>query len=396
MSIEGNAMQHDIKNTPLSIESSTVSRDKLNAIAVIQDGPKRTEIYFKSEQPLFLSLQAQAAIILLPAMQSGVPCVDLEGELEPLFKQNQITVQDIYASWYEEFTRVSFSSKSTEFATLSTTDTSIPVVKKRNGMFFSGGMDSFYSYLKHKDSVTDLIFVHGYDIALSDTTLREKTSAQLRMVAKENGVNLIEIETNLRDFLDTYVDWGKLGHGAALMTIGHLLADELDTIYVPSSYNYANLFPWGTHPLLDPYWSSSDLAFIHDGCEAKRVDKAKLIASSDSALESLRVCWKNPDSAYNCCKCEKCIRTMINLEIYDALERSSAFPDELTIEKVKNMPVNSHSAKEFVIENIKALQRLPQKSNLLDALTFALNKKPPSPPIHHRIRRRLRTLLGRD
>ncbi|MEO9945215.1 hypothetical protein [Paraglaciecola sp.] len=390
-------MSNNVKSSQLNVSSSSLP-DGAGFVVNIQNQSAPKEIYFKSKHPLVMSAEVEATITLLPAMQQGIPKVFLEAELDTNFKAGQYTVQNIYKSWHENFTQVDFEhNQATSLPVIHSSETKVtPQNFKRHGMFFSGGMDSFYSFLKHQSKITDLIFVHGYDIKLSDHELRTKTSAQLHKVAEQNNVNLIEIETNLRDYLDKYVTWGELGHGAALISIGHLLSHEFESITIPSSYHYGNLFPWGTHPLLDPQWSSSGLAFIHDGCEAKRIDKAKLIATNNLALESLRVCWRNPDSAYNCCKCEKCIRTMINLEIYDALNRSAAFPDKLTFEKVRAMPINSHSAREFVLENLKALAQFPEKAELSEALTYTLNRKPPSPPLHHRVRRYLRTLLGRD
>ena len=39
---------------------------------------------------------------------------------------------------------------------------------------------------------------------------------------------------------------------------------------------YAHLGPLGSHPLLDPLWSSEDVELVHDGCEATRLDKLAL------------------------------------------------------------------------------------------------------------------------
>ena len=50
------------------------------------------------------------------------------------------------------------------------------------GCFFSGGLDSFYTLLKHRDEITHIIFVHGFDISLEDQALREQTSRMAREV----------------------------------------------------------------------------------------------------------------------------------------------------------------------------------------------------------------------
>ena len=63
---------------------------------------------------------------------------------------------------------------------------------------------------------------------------------------------------------------------------------------------------FGSHPLLDPLWSTETLAFVHDGCEANRMEKVRRIAESPLLLEGLRVCVddRGPD-VYNCGSCWK-------------------------------------------------------------------------------------------
>ncbi len=46
--------------------------------------------------------------------------------------------------------------------------------------FFSGGVDSFYTLLKHREEITHIIFVHGFDIALEDHSLRAQASRMAR------------------------------------------------------------------------------------------------------------------------------------------------------------------------------------------------------------------------
>jgi hypothetical protein len=49
-------------------------------------------------------------------------------------------------------------------------------VGDRLGTFFSGGVDSFYTLLRFGDEITDLILVHGFDIALRNAPLRRAAS----------------------------------------------------------------------------------------------------------------------------------------------------------------------------------------------------------------------------
>jgi lipid II:glycine glycyltransferase (peptidoglycan interpeptide bridge formation enzyme) len=194
--------------------------------------------------------------------------------------------------------------------------------------FFSGGLDSFYALLKNTNKITHLIFVHGFDVTLANRSLRAKASHAAREVAKELGKNLIEVETNLRLFSDSLVDWDQY-HGAALASVGLLFQHLFREVLIPSGPSYAELYPWGSHPLLDPLWSTDLTRFEHYGCEATRVDKAAYISNFEPAMRWLRVCWVNPSSAYNCGSCEKCRLTMMNLHAAGALGRCRTLPTTL-------------------------------------------------------------------
>jgi len=201
--------------------------------------------------------------------------------------------------------------------------------------FFSGGLDSFYALLKNTNKITHLIFVHGFDVTLANRSLRAKASHAAREVAKELGKNLIEVETNLRLFSDSLVNWDQY-HGAALASVGLLFQHLFREVLIPSGASYAELYPWGSHPLLDPLWSTDLTRFEHYGCEATRVDKAAYISNSEPAMRWLRVCWINPSGAYNCGSCDKCQLTMMNLHAAGALGRCRTLPTTLDFDVNNN------------------------------------------------------------
>jgi len=173
-----------------------------------------------------------------------------------------------------------------------------------------------------------LIFVHGFDITLANRSLRAQASRAAREVARELGKNLIEVETNLRSFSDSLVNWDQY-HGSALASVGLLFQHLFGEVLIPASATYADLYALGSHPLLDPLWSTDITRFEHDGCEASRVDKSAYISNSETAMRLLRVCWSNPSSAYNCGRCEKCRWTMLNLHAAGALGRCRTLPKTL-------------------------------------------------------------------
>ena len=86
----------------------------------------------------------------------------------------------------------------------------------------------------------------------------------------------------------------------------------LDKVIVPASFSYNQLFSWGSHPVLDPLLSSANTEIIHDGA-VSRIAKTRFLIEKCIDLSNLRVC--NVASDYNCGKCEKCLRTMVAIEL---------------------------------------------------------------------------------
>ena len=68
---------------------------------------------------------------------------------------------------------------------------------------------------------------------------------------------------------------------------------------------------FGSHPLLDHMLSGDEMTIRNDEGLYQRVDKAALLARYPSAMQDLRVCNHPYHELQNCCRCEKCIRTML-------------------------------------------------------------------------------------
>jgi hypothetical protein len=215
--------------------------------------------------------------------------------------------------------------------------------------FFTGGVDSFFTLLRRQGEIDMLVFVHGFDIPIGDEPARRTVAAPLRRAAEAFAKPLLEVETNLRDVSDLYVPW-EMYHGAALASVALLLAPRWSRIFIAASDSYLTLVPWGSHPDLDPRWSTEAVEVIHDGCDASRVAKVARVAESDAALGALRVCWERP-GAYNCGVCEKCLRTMVALRIAGALGRCPTFARPLDLRAVARMRV-PHTR----MQTIEALQ----------------------------------------
>jgi hypothetical protein len=120
-----------------------------------------------------------------------------------------------------------------------------------------------------------------------------------------------------------------MSHGAALASVAMALDGFLGRALIAASTTYDQLYPWGSHPVLDPRWSTERLNVIHDGCEMGRIDKVRFVAQSQLVLDTLKVC-----PYYNCGMCLKCLPTIIDLMQAGVLERSATLPHEVDIDRL--------------------------------------------------------------
>jgi hypothetical protein len=210
------------------------------------------------------------------------------------------------------------------------------------GLFFSMGVDSWYCLRKNardhpadERTISYLIAVHGFDVAYEgwDSTFPPSMLTNFQRIAAECGKTLIPIVTNVRRVTEELAPWSMV-HGGATLSIAHALGGVLRRVTLAASTTYDKLYPWGSHPVLDPRWSTEGLAVVHDGCEVDRIDRTRFIAQSPLVRETLRVC-PGYGPGYNCGKCYKCLRTMIDLMQAGRLEHCVTFPHEIDPERLR-------------------------------------------------------------
>lgn len=273
------------------------------------------------------------AAFLLPAMALG-ETLEIEGVVSGKLLGAVPQLQSIYRTWNPELSEIQVRAKVRESVPESWPE------KKGRGLFFSLGVDSSYSLWKNSKDISHLLTVQGFDVYLWESGRYPLILQHLRKVSDAFGKELIHVTTNLRDLTDRIVDWPRLHHGSALASVGLALGKMFESMHLAASTTYDLLYPWGSHPLTDPLWSSETLRFIHDGCEANRLAKVRSLSESPAILESLRVCTiDDAADVYNCGRCEKCLRTMISLHIAGALQRASSLPRRIDLESVRTMRV---------------------------------------------------------
>jgi hypothetical protein len=280
---------------------------------------------------------AFVAALLTPAMALGER-LRIEGAVSGQLMESLPRLQATYHEWNAGLSIISVDSSGLDLSAAPTGRA------RRVGLFFSLGVDSFYSLLKNnrdhprdEKTIDDLLFVRGLDIALEDPKVDDLFGISVRnakRVAAQFRKTLLVASTNLRHFTNRFVSWGKTCHGAALASIALALDEGYTEVNIASTYDWEHLVPWGSHPMLDPLWSNGKVFLSHDGCEATRLDKTRLVSEHPIALDTLRVCYENPDARYNCGRCQKCLLTMVELQRCGALERCRTFPPNPRIKDV--------------------------------------------------------------
>ncbi len=323
-----------------AVEVSITTIDPSALAATFTVDGERIEIWFQASVPLFTGgSDAMVPLGLLAAMSAGCPLV-VPGHVSPRLLANAGRAQDIMAAFENGLRPTTVVAE--PGLTAGAPDRGV-------GAFFSCGVDSFFTALKHQDEISHLIFVRGFDVFDIESGRGVAARDSARRAAAGMGKELIEIDSNFRDLTQRFVSW-NLAHGPVLGAIALLLQSNLRRVYVPASDHYRDLYDRGSHPLLDPLWGTESLEIVHDGCEATRPQKVGRIAGSDVALPNLRVCNRQ-QAVYNCGRCEKCLRTMIALRLIGALERCPTLPD-VELRRVARIPVTP-STRAYVRENLE-------------------------------------------
>ena len=231
------------------------------------------------------------------------------------------------------------------------TEVLFPHKSPRAGALFSGGIDALAMIRDnqlnfasdHPRRIQDGILVYGVLQGENelDPSFQNVVDA-VTEIAHDAGMELIQLYTNayahLRDLDPDFSFWRFEYHGSFLAAIAHTFVSRLSVASIASTYDLANLEPWGSHPLLDPLYSTTALQIRHENVALSRLEKTRLVGEWDVALKQLRVCNEKAsyrEGNYNCGNCEKCVRTMTAFLALGILDRIATFKEkDVTKEKL--------------------------------------------------------------
>lgn len=240
------------------------------------------------------------------------------------------------------------------------------------GAGFSGGVDSFYSVLKHINSpyqskrVTHLLLaLNGAALMGISEEMDQKwfieEKMRLQKAATELGLEFIAVNSNV-SLVNGYKEHLLGGDSIPTLAFVHALRKLFGAYYWASGYE-ASVFHFETvdGTYMDmfalPMLSVKGLRFYLSGSEANRVEKVAYIADNNVAQNYLTVC-AHPDS---CGICSKCLRTMTELyslgkldlfdKVFDVEEYKRKFSWRLGREFALDHPPFTTDIKNSMVKN---------------------------------------------
>ncbi len=219
-----------------------------------------------------------------------------------------------------------------------------PRAPRRSAFFLTGGIDSTQLLgrnridypANHPAAFRDALAVFGlYAPEQIDATNPfsgyARTLDVLRDLAAAQGASLVPIATNVTALDPEVAFIAKESLSSALCAAAHLFSSRWSDISLASGRDVSILVPLGTHPLLDPCWSSGAVEVRHVGIGFTRPERLQEVCESAVGVRRLIVCMAGPPPPHmNCGRCEKCLRTMTALAGHGKLAEAREFPqDEL-------------------------------------------------------------------
>lgn len=197
------------------------------------------------------------------------------------------------------------------------------------GTGISGGVDSFYTILRHMNRKEELYNVTHLLMTNSGTNgsfggedarrlFHERRDALMPAV-QELNLKLVCIDTNINEFILQKQKTALIKLYSNVLALQKLFC----CYYVGSGYP-AEEFQFSIEDaayfdLIDMHcFSTNNLTFYCSGIETSRAGKLNFISNFDVARNYLDVCVGS--NAGNCGKCEKCVRTITGLYAIDKLD----------------------------------------------------------------------------
>jgi hypothetical protein len=308
-----------------------LSKDGYNELCGSING---SHVYFRVPEKfnLYPMVECFLGIALLDAMAANSTIIidDSISISKDLYDRIH-EIQAIYSCWNTDLHVVELKAKvSAE-----------PITFDLVGSFFSAGVDSSHTLLRNKEDISHLIMFRAFDSGNDEESWQKRVVKQTHF-AESIGKILIPVDTNVKEWTESRkISW-EFVHGLFLSSVGSIFG--MKRIYIPSSHTYDELFPWGSHPLSDPMWSTESTTVLHDGAGFRRGEKMRDLLKEKILADNLQVCWRS--TLDNCGECSKCVRSMVATKLLGGEIKS--LPHLVSIDELKVLKATDESGSTFL------------------------------------------------
>ncbi len=201
----------------------------------------------------------------------------------------------------------------------------------REGVMYSGGLDSLTTYIRHKDNKPILFSFFGADIPLDQVQEVDACKRSFHEFATHEGLEICCIESDLHTIFKpkdlnrlTGNWWGETSFAMVLSAVTAPYSySVLSKLWIASSHVAGTLHCGeGSDSTLDNHLRWADTQLQNDFDDADRMKKIQFFKNYPNYHRYLRVCftWQHlhlKGGEINCSRCEKCYRTICELLLND-------------------------------------------------------------------------------
>lgn len=218
-------------------------------------------------------------------------------------------------------------------------------------LFFTGGVDATSALVATYDEKPILLNIWGGDLRLTDDASHIALDQYLNRITAAMSLEYYFIKTNAREMFDENVLgekclnvlgrkfshdwWSSIAHVLSMMsTIAPFVyIKKIKTHYIGSSYEATSkVFDANNVELVNAikYCSCTFLSVdqnLERSEKVKRIIHFRRMIKDKYGIEvpiELKVCW-NREAGENCCSCEKCYRTIMNILVNHANPNNYGF-----------------------------------------------------------------------
>jgi hypothetical protein len=218
------------------------------------------------------------------------------------------------------------------------------------------------------------LILRGFDLPVKNEKAFDVAFDRSRIMLDSLGMEIIPLTNNLRGLGSLFED----SHGTILVSCLALLQKRFPVGLVADSDAYYHMvnpgaFPYGSNSLSDRFLSSNAFTILPDGAGFSRFDKIQALSSWSEAMSNLRVCLgHNPDTrAYNCCKCEKCIRNILAFRVL-GLGLPACFEQDVSNSQILRMRYTHPARFEFFSLVVEKARRSGIRASWVQAVRLSI------------------------